>query len=74
MERPFDFDNDYANETKDEYSFSYHSTIHDRSLSLDFKLKESAQYTEVVEQFFDFLSAIYGYQITAEKLTTKTNK
>ena len=61
-------------EPKDNYNFSYHSEVHGRTLTLDFNVKESVQYSEVVDQFFDFLSAIYGYQITAEKLTTKTNK
>ena len=52
-----------GDDTKDEYSFSYYSTIHEREIKMEFNLSEGVVYSQVANEFFNFLSAIYGYQI-----------
>lgn len=62
MERPYNCD-DTTQEEKDEYHFVYRSAVFDRNIELRFGKDACVTNMEVIEEFCNFLSAVYGYRV-----------
>ena len=54
-------------EPKENYTFHYHSEVHGRTVEVSLSFDESVKNGEVIEEFCNFISAIYGYRIDLEK-------
>ena len=55
-------------EQKDNYTFKYYSHVHNRQVDVHVSLDESITNGKVIEEFSNFLSAIYGYRIELKKV------
>ena len=51
----------------DTYKFEYYSPVHGRSVQMSIDKPESVQNMDIITEFANFLSAVYGYRITLEK-------
>lgn len=49
------------------FTFTYESEVHNRTIELSFSKPGAATNMEIITEFANFLSAIYGYRITLEK-------
>ena len=51
----------------DNFTFTYESEVHNRTVELSFSKPGSATNMEITTEFANFLSAVYGYQIELVK-------
>lgn len=58
---------DYQDDILDNFTFTYESEVHNRTVEMSFSKPDSVTNMEIITEFANFLSAVYGYRITLEK-------
>lgn len=59
---------DMEDDEKDSYTFLYRGSDGSRNFSASLEFDYAETHTEVVRQFLNFLSAVYGYDLTENYL------